>query len=43
MTSGRVWRDTTVFWEIRPGVGFETGDFVKDKLVVLTPMRLMSS
>ena len=31
MTSGRVARDT-VFQEIRPGVGFETGDFVKEKL-----------
>ena len=28
MTSGRVSRDT-VFQEIRPGAGFETGDFVK--------------
>ena len=27
MTSGRVSRDT-VFQEIRPGAGFETGDFV---------------
>ena len=26
MTSGRVSRDT-VFQEIRPGAGFETGDF----------------
>ena len=25
-------RDTTVFREIRPGAGFETGDFVKEKL-----------
>ena len=29
MTSGRVARDT-VFQEIRPGAGFETGDFVKE-------------
>ena len=42
MTSGRVSRDT-VFLEIRPGAGFKTRDIVKDKLVVLTPMRLMSS
>ena len=31
MTSGRVSRGT-VFQEMRPGVGFETGDFVKEKL-----------
>ena len=31
MTSGRVSRDT-VFKEIRPGAGFETGDFVEEKL-----------
>ena len=31
MTSGRVSRDT-VFQEIRPGVGFETGDFDKEML-----------
>ena len=30
MTSGRVSRDT-VFQEIRPGDGFETGSFVKEK------------
>ena len=30
MTSGRVSRDT-VFQKIRPGAGFETGDFVKEK------------
>ena len=29
-TSGRVSRDTA-FQEIRPGAGFETGDFVKKK------------
>ena len=31
MTSGRVSRDN-VLQEIRPGAGFETGDFVKCKL-----------
>ena len=31
MTSGRVSRDT-VFQEILPGAGFETGDFVQEKL-----------
>ena len=31
MTSGRVSRDT-VFQGIRPGVGFEAGDFVKEKV-----------
>ena len=31
MTSGRVSRDT-VSQEIRPGAGFETADFVEEKL-----------
>ena len=35
MTSGRVSR-YTVLQEIRPGVGFETGDFFKEKLGRLT-------
>ena len=36
MTSGRVSRDI-VFQEIRPGAGFETGDFVEENLGGLLP------
>ena len=41
MTSGRVSRDT-VFQEIRPGAGFETGDSVKRKEEGATVERLVS-
>ena len=41
MTSGRVSRDT-VFQEMRPGAGFETGGFVKKKVGGANAERLVS-
>ena len=43
INSERLWNDGvgvargTVFQEIRPGAGFKTGDFVKEKLGGATP------
>ena len=40
MTSGRVVARDTVFQETRPGAGFQTGDFLEEKLGGATVTRL---